>query len=199
METIPTEINLDLFYVKGTSYKSLKDFMEKQLGYDYVAKKMKEFDPKFNGSFLASSKYPAMVNMNLAKSSAKELGMEFKDFCVKFNEENVRNGLNSIFKFLLKNVAGGALRVLKSTPQMIKGYTNAMNYDIVTNDKYFHEALVHSPEVFYDWNVFLFEGGIYGILNELGNKVTRFDIKKESEEIIDGVKWIHSRFVLEYI
>ncbi|MEQ9402282.1 MAG: hypothetical protein RIM99_01745 [Cyclobacteriaceae bacterium] len=173
------------YKVKGTAIINSKKFIDEQIRPGFFDERMKELDPQYTKLLLPSTWYSAFNSKLMADIAAKELGWELKKYCFTLNVVSVNHSMTTIYAFFLK--IGGPVMVLGKTPQMVKTFTNSVEYEVIKNEKGDHEAIISSPAFFAEWNEYMIFGGMYGILKALNRTVKSHKVlAKEKYDGSDG-------------
>lgn len=193
---LATDREIAEFKVKGTGLINNRSYFDEKIRPGYFDEKMKELDPTSRSLLLPSTWYGAYYQMRLCELAAKELNWDLKKLCYDLNEFNMKQSLTNMYTFFLK--VGGPTLVLGKAPQMVKTFTNYLEYEMLRNEKGIHEAAVSSPKLLAEWDEHMVFGGLFGILKCLDRKVVSYKLLDKSAFGKDDLKWERRTVTIQY-
>ncbi len=162
------------FKIKGTAILGLKVYFDEKTNERSFLEIYRQTLPDAGELILASSWYDAEEQKMVMEACANHLAIDMDTFSQEVTRASLISDLNGVYKFFMK--LGGATRVLSSAPQMAKAYTNYNKYDLIRNEKGYHEASVTVPKQFTDWNLNINRGSLTGVLEVCGHAIKEFEV-----------------------
>lgn len=184
------------FKFKGTVLNSNKSFFINMYGHDYFNRNWKKYYPDESHNIVISKWYPAEPLVKWMYDLSVEKNLGFRELMIMNSKYVMEYNLNGVYKFFMK--LGGIKRILISSSQLTKAYNNFSDlFNIESKDGFFRSEMT-IPEMFSEFAVFGYEGGLGGLLNVCGKTMTEFRIIKSDSFMKQDIKYSKVTFELKY-
>ncbi len=184
------------YLVKGTVIANLRSYVDARMYDGYYLEIARKIEFGSGNLIVKSSWYDGEKSLLIFMQAAKDLGISLKELTVEFARHNLETDLKGVYKFFMR--LGGAERVLASSSQMVKAYTNYHVYDTLENAKGIHIAKSTCPEHLAEFTMHINEGSIKGVLNTCHQPMKNFELIDQVVFEKDGESLSSTNFKVTY-